>query len=83
MQTFESNILSSEPLNFTQQLEEWLPKTGMWSICWRATKDGWESDVFHSKCDDKIPTLTIVKVVKNNKRYVFGGYAMESWAGSM
>ena len=76
-----SYILSSEPLDLIQKLVEWLPEKGNWNNCWRATMDGWESAVFHSKCDGKIPTLTVVKVVNNNKNYVFSGYATESWAG--
>ena len=76
-----SYILSSEPLELIQKLVEWLPEKGNWNICWRATMDGWGSAVFHSKCDGKIPTLTVVKVVNNNKKYVFGGYATKSWAG--
>ena len=74
--------MSQEPRKFTQKLEEWLPEKGKWSICWRATRDGWEKIAFHTNCDGKIPTLTVVKVVKNNKTYVFGGYSTESWAGS-
>ncbi len=76
-----SYILSSEPHDLIQKLAEWLPEKANWNICWRATMDGWGSAVFHSKCDWKMPTLTVVKVVKNNKNYVFGGYATESWAG--
>ena len=39
------------------------------------------SAAFHSRCDMKKPTLTIVKVIKNNKNLVFGGYTTDSWAG--
>ena len=78
----KSEILKNEPIEFDYKLIEWLPTeigTGNWSICWRATKDGWAASVFHSNCDGKKPTLTIVQVVKNNKMYVFGGYATDSW----
>ena len=81
-QNLESYILSQEPREFTQKLEEWLPIKGNWSICWQATMDGWESTAFHSNCDGKIPTLTVVKVVQNNKIYVFGGYSTVTWAVS-
>jgi hypothetical protein len=61
-------------------LEEWVPKTGDWTICWRATRDGWAASTFHSKCDGKSPTITIVQVTNNiNKKYIFGGYATVSW----
>ena len=74
-----STILLHEPVHFDNKLAEWLPITGNWSICWRATKDGWAGSKFHSNCDGKKPTLTIVQVVKSNKTYVFGGYATEIW----
>ena len=77
-----SEILKNESIEFDHKLREWLPTgngTGNWSICWRATKDGWKARVFHSNCDGKKPTLTIVQVMKNTKTYVFGGYATESW----
>ena len=74
--TFDSQILSSEPWNVTKILGEWLPiTTGHWKACWRGTRDGWESSTFHSKCDGKVPTLVIVKVVKSSINLVFGGYA--------
>ena len=69
-------------LNFTKILRDWLPKTGTWTACWRATRDGWAASTFHSRCDGKVPTLTIVKVVKDSKNFIFGGYCNVTWAGS-
>ena len=76
----ESNILRNET-KFQRILGGWLPKTGNWSICWRATTHGWKAREFHKRCDGKIPTLTIVKVVKGNKNLIFGGHATKTWAG--
>ena len=81
MAHLESEILSSEPRNLTTKLREWLPHDGSWSVCWRATRDGWAATTFHVGCDGKIPTLIIVKVVKNSKNLIFGGYSMVTWAG--
>ena len=69
-------------LNFTKILREWLPKTGTWTACWRATRDGWASSTFHSNCDGKSSTLVIVKVVKDSKNLIFGGYCTVTWAGN-
>jgi hypothetical protein len=80
---FESEILSSEPQEIKKKLGEWLPETGNWKICWRATKDGWNSDIFHQKCDMFKTTLTIVKVVKDSNNLIFGGYATEPWKSGM
>ena len=45
-------------------------------LLYRGTKDGFSSEVFHKKCDEIMPTLTIIKS-HNNK--VFGGYSDQSW----
>jgi hypothetical protein len=74
-----SEILKNEPIEFEKKLGEWLPRTGNWKICWRATRDGWAASTFHSNCDGKSPTITIVQVINNNKKYVFGGYATAPW----
>ena len=45
--------------------------------CWRAKTDGWAASTFHSNCDEKGPTVTIIKVGS----YIFGGYTDLSWSG--
>ena len=47
-------------------------------LLYRASRDGWSSSDFHRLCDDKGPTITVVKVGKN----VFGGYTEQSWDGT-
>ena len=81
-----SEILKNEPIEYDNKWKEWLPKgngsrEGIWTICWRATRDGWAASTFHSNCDGRKPTLTIIQVVKKetHKTYVFGGYATEMW----
>ena len=50
-----------------------------WKLCWKASRDdNWDSNHFHSSCDEKGPTITIVKVGK----YIFGGYTSLSWKKS-
>ncbi len=41
------------------------------NLLYRATRDGFNGEVFHSKCDGKGNTITIIK---NNLNYVFGDY---------
>ena len=61
----------------------WLPKsTGIWRICWQATTENWAVSKFITQCNGKKPSLTIVQVVKNNKKYIFGGYATKAWGGN-
>ena len=46
--------------------------------CWPAKTDGWAASTFHSNCDGKGPTVTIIKVGS----YIFGGYTDVSWSSS-
>jgi hypothetical protein len=51
-----------------------------WSLLYRATRDGFGSDDFHSKCDGHSNTLTILKAHRTS--YLFGGFTSVSWDGS-
>ncbi|XP_022805493.1 TLD domain-containing protein 1-like [Stylophora pistillata] len=46
--------------------------------CWHAQTDGWAASTFHSNCDGRGPTVTIIKV----NSYIFGGYTDVSWGGA-
>jgi hypothetical protein len=50
-----------------------------WSLIYRASRDGRSAEAFHSKCDNKAKTLT---VVKSTDGYIFGGYAEQAWDSS-
>jgi len=47
-----------------------------WSLIYRASRDGFEANKFHTKCDNKSKTLIIIK---STNGYVFGGYTEKSW----
>jgi hypothetical protein len=67
-----SLILTKEEVMILPQMIE--SKYG--SLLYRATRDGFEASSFHSKCDGKAKTITIIKTQDN---YVFGGYTDASW----
>ena len=46
-------------------------------LIYRASRDGWEYVNFHAHCDNKGPTVTVVK----SGNYIFGGYTEQSWNG--
>ena len=46
-------------------------------LLYRASRDGWAASNFHSCCDNKGPTLTMVK----SGNYIFGGYTEQHWDG--
>ena len=48
-------------------------------LLYRGSENDFSSAVFHSKCDNKGPTITIVKSEKGN---IFGGYSPVMWESS-
>ena len=68
--------------NYTGKLLSYLEPvllSSKWSRfvkCWHAKTDGWAASTFHSNCDGRGPTVTIIKV----KDYIFGGYTDVSWS---
>ena len=58
-------------------LRSWLPEAmaGGWRLLFRASRDGFSASVFHSKSDNKGPTVTVLKSRGN----IFGGFAEEPW----
>ena len=46
-----------------------------WLLCYRASLHGWDASTFHSRCDGKKNTVTII----TSDRYVFGGYTDVPW----
>ena len=53
-------------------LKGWLPEglVGEWRLLFRASRDGFAAATFHSKCDNKGPTITVVQSAGN----IFGGF---------
>ena len=45
-------------------------------LLYKATRDGFSGSIFHSKCDGKANTVTIIKT---NSGFVFGGYTAAAW----
>lgn len=45
-------------------------------LLYRATRDGFFGNTFHSKCDSKSPTVILIK---SNLNSVFGGYTAALW----
>ena len=72
----ESTILTN--VEHRKILKGWLPEAmvgGEWRLLFRASRDGFAGTVFHSRCDNKGPTVTVVKSGAN----IFGGFTEKSW----
>ena len=77
-----SSILGSLDIKYIDKLNSFLAPVlrsssrSRFVRCWRAKTDGWAASTFHSNCDGKGPTVTIIQV----GRYIFGGYTDVSWS---
>ena len=56
-------------------LQSWLPPNAICSLLFRASTDGNTPVDFHRYCDNKGPTLVLIK----SGEYIFGGYTSKSW----
>ncbi len=63
---------------YDSTLREWLGNDYKWKLIYRASKHNFSSLSFHKCCDDKGPTLVIIK---STEGWIFGGYTTQSWSG--
>ena len=71
----ESEILLND--EHLGALRGWLYPLGkrVFQLLFRASRDGFSADAFHSRCDNKGATVTIV-LSENN---IFGGFTEQPW----
>jgi hypothetical protein len=77
--SFESQIIDKVQLIDLIQICEF-NLNDKWTLLYRGTRDGFGAKDFHSKCDGKSPTLTIIKA--QGSEYIFGAYTEASWKSS-
>ena len=53
-------------------------KKPKFNLLWKGSRDGYSAKEFHSRCDKKGPTLT---VVLPQTGYIIGGFTMKNWDG--
>lgn len=85
-----SNILNENEISLTMkllknhlsQIPEYKTTFNRWylKLLYRASRDTFDSSVFHKKCDEKGQTLTIIKV--ENSKNIFGGFTSKAWTRS-
>ncbi|CAH3155753.1 unnamed protein product [Porites lobata] len=76
-----SSILNSSDYYFRHLgnfLENAVGDNSHWLLCFRATLHGWNVSQFHSLCDGKYDTVTIIRKGK----FIFGGYTDIPWESS-
>ena len=60
-------------------LQSWLPPNATCSLLYRASTDDMTPEDFHYCCDNKGPTLVLIK----SGEYIFGGYTSQSWESGL
>ena len=58
--------------------EIYVGKTISFNLVYKSSRDGFDADSFHSKCDDISGSLVIIK---SGEELVFGGFTKEKWKG--
>jgi hypothetical protein len=78
--SFKGQILTDER-QMTELIDlcEFSPND-KWSLLYRAKRDGFEPNDFHSRCDGHSNTLTILKAKESS--YIFGGFTSVTWDSS-
>ncbi len=71
----DTQIVNKE---YDEKLREWLGNDFKWKLIYRASEHGYTSMSFHKYCNDKGPTLI---VIKSSGGWIFGGYTSQSWNG--
>ncbi len=61
---------------YDSKLREWLGNDYQWKLLYRASEHEYSATSFHECCDDKGPTLVIIK---SSGGWIFGGYTTQSW----
>ena len=65
-------------IQYDSKLREWLGDDYKWKLIYRASEHGYKGKSFHEYCDNKGPTLI---VIKSSGGWIFGGYTTQSWSG--
>jgi hypothetical protein len=77
----DGTLLNSEQKILINKL---FPKDKKWSLIYKATRDGFDSGDFHRICNNRSPTLTVIRT-RNRlpmKKHdsIFGGYTTIPWS---
>ena len=64
---------------YDAKLREWIGNDYQWRLIYRASEHEYTASSFHECCNDKGPTLI---VIKSDGGWIFGGYTTQSWSGN-
>ena len=64
---------------YDEIMKQWLGGESKWKLIFRSSEHDYSGPAFHEYCDDKGPTLV---VIKSSSGWIFGGYTTQSWKGN-
>jgi hypothetical protein len=67
--------MNTDQLNQLISLCEF-PPTQKWELKYRASRDGFKSTDFHTKCNGIANTFTVIKTTSGN---IFSGFTEKAW----
>ncbi len=70
-----SHLVNKDNDNY---FREWLGNESKWELIYRASEHAYTGKSFHELCNDKGPTLI---VIKSTGGCIFGGFTTQSWSG--
>jgi hypothetical protein len=74
--TFPNSTLLE--IEHKRRLNEFYGKQGQrWRLIYKASRDGFDGNAFHTRCNNQGPTMTIIRTTNN---YLFGGHTAVAWA---
>ena len=79
---FKESAILPHDSQYQTVMMSWLQEDGIssdWKLIYRGTRDGFSASAFHTFCDNKGPTITLIKSVGD---CIFGGYSDVSWTSS-
>ncbi|XP_065837467.1 uncharacterized protein [Oscarella lobularis] len=78
---FKDSAILPYDSQYQTVMMSWLQEDGAYSVNWkliyRGTRDGFAASSFHSLCNNKGPTITLIRSVGD---CIFGGYSDVSWS---
>jgi len=76
--SFSNSQIIGNNKGWQNSLNQWLGNNKKEvELLYRATRDGFNSEKFHRLCDNKGPTITLVR---DNEGRCFGGYTSANWS---
>ncbi len=63
---------------YDKKIRKWFGNDYQWRLLFRASEHEYSAKSFHDYCDNKGPTLI---VIKSSEGWIFGGYTTQSWSG--